>query len=168
MAEEIIIRLLNPQDDLEELTELLHRAYKRLADMGLRYVATYQDVTVTKRRIRTADCFVAEHEGRLVGTIAFHRPRPWTDRPTDYEQGKIAHFAQFGVDPEYQGKGLGSRMLEKVEDFARSLGLPQLAFDTSEKSKHLIEWYGKRGYRFLQYVDWEVTNYRSVVMIKDL
>lgn len=159
---------MSPDDSLEELTELLHRAYKKLADMGLRFVATYQDVTVTKRRIKTADCFVAELDGKLIGTIAFHRPRPWTDRPTDYEQGKIAHFAQFAINPEFQSQGLGSRMLEHVEDFARSLGLSQLAFDTSENAQHLIDWYGKRGYKFLQYIDWEVTNYRSVVMIKDL
>ena len=70
-----IIRLLNESDSLEELTELLHRAYRVLADLNLRYMATHQDVSVTRDRIKNGRCFVAELNGRVVGTITYYEPR---------------------------------------------------------------------------------------------
>ena len=43
-----------------------------------------------------------------------------------------------------------------------------VTLDTAEGAEHLIRTYEKRGYRFIEYVQWEVTNYRSVVMSKKL
>jgi hypothetical protein len=48
------------------------------------------------------------------------------------------------------------------------LGFSEIALDTSERAHHLIQMYEKRGYRFVEYFQWEVTNYRSVVLSKKL
>ncbi|MBW1796697.1 MAG: GNAT family N-acetyltransferase, partial [Deltaproteobacteria bacterium] len=45
-------------------------------------------------------------------------------------------------------------------------GASELALDTAEQATHLINWYERLGYRFIEYVDWDVTNYRSVIMSK--
>lgn len=37
-------------DDIEALTELLHKAYKQLADMELRYLATHQRIPTSLRK----------------------------------------------------------------------------------------------------------------------
>ena len=71
-----VVRLLGPDDSLEELTGLLNRAYKSLADMGLNYVASWQGVDITKRRLENALCFVVEIDGRIVGTIFVGGRRP--------------------------------------------------------------------------------------------
>lgn len=64
------IRPLNSNDNLEELTSLLHRAYKQLVDQGMFALASHQDVSSTERRVKEAECFVAESDGKLTGTIA--------------------------------------------------------------------------------------------------
>ncbi len=38
--------------------------------------------------------------------------------------------------------------------------------DTSEQATQLIRWYEQQGYRHVGYADWDVTNYRSVVLSK--
>ena len=43
-----------------------------------------------------------------------------------------------------------------------------LALDTAEGATHLIDWYAKLGFEFVEYTQWEVTNYRSVIMAKPL
>ncbi len=48
------------------------------------------------------------------------------------------------------------------------MGASQVALVTSEQATDLIAWYGLRGYRHVQEVDWKVTNYRSVVLSKPL
>lgn len=45
------IRPFSATDSVAELTSLLHRAYARLAQMGLNYTAVDQSPDVTARRI---------------------------------------------------------------------------------------------------------------------
>lgn len=165
--DDIIIRRLKNSDSIEELTDLLHRGYKQLADMGLRYLATHQDAATTRDRIARGECFVATYEDRIIGTVTVYMPgviggSPWLKRDD------VAEFGQFAVDPRYQGNGIGTRMVEIVESHVRENGIRELALDTSEEALHLIEWYEKLGYRFIEYVNWDVTNYRSVIMSKSL
>lgn len=162
-----VMRRLREGDSLEELTSLLHRGYKRLADMNLRFVATYQDVETTRRRSTEGECHVVLHGDRLVGTITLYPPDrcggcAWYDRP------EVACFGQFTVDPGLQQAGIGSAMITVMEARARALGARELALDTAEPATHLIEYYARRGYRIVDTVQWDVTNYRSVIMSKRL
>ena len=58
--------------------------------------------------------------------------------------------------------------MDIVEQKARATGAVEISLDTSEKAESLIAWYSRRGYRFVQWVRWEVVNYRSVVLSKDV
>lgn len=155
------------RDRIGDLTTLLHRAYARLAAMGLRYRATHQDDATTLERIATGTCLVALRGGELVGTITWYAcdhtsGSPWYDRPD------VGQFAQFGIEPDEQGKGLGGAMLGIVEQQAAQTPMRELALDTSEQAAHLIAFYQRRGYRFVEYTKWEQVNYRSVIMSKPL
>lgn len=161
------LRLLSETDSIAELTELLHRAYASLADRGLKYVATYQDEATTLRRAQRGQCWIAEQDGKLVGTISYYPPQI-TDGCAWYDRPEVASFGQFAVDPELQRTGLGSRMLDRVEEQAMADGADELALDTAEPAKHLIDYYERRGYREIERVQWDVTNYVSVIMSKRL
>ena len=73
-----------------------------------------------------------------------------------------------GVEPEFYGCGLGRMLMDHAEAAARADGALELAMDTAETADHLIDWYTRRGYRFIEYKQWDVTNYRSVLMSKTL
>ena len=163
----VTIRPLNDHDSLEQLTGLLHRAYKSLAELGLRYVATYQTVDITRRRVSKGICFVAECDGKLIGTIMYN-PDQFTGLWSWYEREGVAKISQLGVEPSWQGRGLGRMLVEAAETRAREDGAKELALDTAEPATHLIDWYGRMGYRLVGHADWEVTNYRSVIMSKKL
>jgi len=163
----VIFRLIVPTDSLEDLTQLLHRAYRPLAEMGLRYVATYQDADRTARRIAGRECYVSIGAGRIVATVTFRTASqtsgcPWYDRPN------VSSFGQFAVDPAYQGRGIGSRLLDLCERRAVETGADELALDTAEPAGHLIELYQRRGFRAVDCAQWPDTNYRSVIMSKRL
>jgi predicted N-acetyltransferase YhbS len=163
----IIIRPLEPTDSISRLTELLHRAYRPLAENGMKYVASYQGDDVTAARCAKGDTFICELKGALVGTITLSTVAntcgsPWYDRPD------VASFGQFAVEPTIQKLGIGSKMMQVVEDRAAELGVAEIALDTSERATTLIEYYSARGYRFIEYVQWDVTNYRSVILSKTL
>ena len=75
-------------------------------------------------------------------------------------------FGQFAVDPAFQRMGIGARLLEIVEELARDMGAAEIALDTSEHATRLLELYHSRGYRVVDTVQWEDTNYRSLVLSK--
>ncbi|MCW3102746.1 MAG: N-acetyltransferase [Bacteroidetes bacterium] len=163
----LVIRQFNNSDSLEELTSLLHKSYKKLADQGFRFHASHQDIHTTKQRIENAECYVMTIENKLIGTISYRSPAAKDEHPY-YDQPFVASFGQFAVDPEYQEMGLGSKLIDTAEKCAVRDGAEEIAIDTAEGATNLIEYYNKRGYRFVTYTQWEVTNYRSVILAKRL
>ncbi len=165
----LTIRRFDPESDsIEELTLLLNRAYKILADMGLRYWATWQGPDVTADRIKDKHCFVAFQDGKLVGTITYAPPDKKKGGSPWYDRAEVAGIGQFGVEPGLQGKGIGLEIMQFIEDHAKADGAGELALDTAESAKHLTQWYERLGYRFIEHVQWDQVNYRSVVMSKKL
>jgi ribosomal protein S18 acetylase RimI-like enzyme len=163
----VIIRELSDQDSLEELTALLHRAYKQLADMGLRFLATHQDVATTRRRMANGTCFVAEIDGKVVGTITYNPPGVAKGSPFIEKPG-VGHLQQMGVEPSLQGQGIAKALMTHAENYARLNSVFEISIDTAETAAHLISWYERLGYQFKEHIQWDVTNYRSVVMGKNL
>jgi GNAT superfamily N-acetyltransferase len=167
-ADTISIRALGPDDDLAALTDLLHRAYAVLGAKGWNYTAVDQTPEVTRKRITGGVCLVAvDAAGRMVGTALFKAPggelgSPWLRRP------EVAHVGQFAVEPSLQQRGIGGRLMNAIEDMARAAGARELALDTAEPALHLIELYGRRGFRFIEYAQWRGKRYRSVIMSKTL
>ncbi len=163
----VIIRPFAGDDSYEELTQLLHRAYKMLADMGLRYLATHQDVATTRQRAEQGVCFIASMKDRIVGTITYYdssatKGSPFMDKPG------VGHLGQLAVEPNIQRQGVGTLLFGHAESYAAADGTIELALDTAESAQHLIGWYMRLGYSFVEYVQWGVTNYRSVVLGKRL
>lgn len=167
MVDGLIIRQITENDSLEDLTDLLHRAYKQLADMGLKYLATYQSVEQTGERIAKGVCFVAELEGKIVGTVTYYPPDESFASKKLY-LSETAWLGQMGVEPVLQKKGIGLKLVNHVEEYIGSIGIKSIGLDTSEEASHLIDWYNKLGYEFKEYIKWDITNYRSVVLVKRL
>jgi len=163
----IEIRRFTADDDIHALTVLLHRAYARLGEMGLKFKAVDQNDDVTRYRVAAGECYVAVAGSTLVGTVLYIPPRqtkgtPWLDRPD------IASLHQLGVEPDLQRSGLGTRLMEYVEARAVVCGAKEIALDTAEPATHLQAWYASRGYRPIEFAQWGHTNYRSVIMSKVL
>ncbi len=166
--EEVLIRMYEPLDSVSEISKLLHTSYKRLADMGFKYLATHQDDSETERRLKNGIAYVGTSHKKIIATITLYYNKSVLHNADWYKRKGVAHFGQFGILPEYQNKGLGKFMMEIVESKAKELGAVEIALDTAEGAVHLIKYYEKRGYRFVEYVNWKVTNYRSVIMSKKL
>ncbi len=164
---ELVVRALAYTDSIAAVTELLHAAYARLGAMGFNYTAVDQTEEVTRQRIGRGDCLVAVDDGVLVGTIMFHAPGRSSGCPC-YERLDVATIGQFGVLPDRQGDGIGLRLLQEAERLAVASGATELALDTSEEADHLVSWYEREGFRFVEHAQWEGKTYRSVIMSKRL
>lgn len=162
-----MVRRLAPTDSMEELTSLLHRAYRAQVEMGLRPLAGRQDAATTKKRCSSGECYVAVLNGAIVGTILFHEVED-AKGPPWFANKHVDSFSQFGVDPLIQGKGVGQKLLDTVERRAVECGATELGLSMAEPDTNLMAFYTRRGYRFIEYWQWPYTNYRSVILSKAL
>lgn len=101
--------------------------------------------------------YIALVEGEVVGAIAlvdfddveeFRSLKPWV--------------AAFVVDPSLRSQGLGSAMLEALEEKARTFGIDELYLWTEDKSN----FYSKRGYQ--EYAHRDYTEISIDIMLKRL
>lgn len=156
---------------MEELTTLLHRAYRGQMEMGLQPLAGRQDAATTRKRTSNGECYLAIQstpEGaRIVGTILFHEVED-AKGPPWFQRKDVDSFSQFGVDPEIQGKGIGQMLLDTVERRAAECGARELALSMAEPDTGLMQYYLRRGYRFIEHWQWPYTNYRSAILSKPL
>ncbi|HET6402053.1 MAG TPA: GNAT family N-acetyltransferase [Candidatus Kapabacteria bacterium] len=160
------IREFQQTDSISELTELIHSAYKPLAEMGFRMWGSWQTDEITQDRVERAHTtLVALIKGRMIATISLYPPRP--NHPCEHYRVAWC-FGQFAVLPEMQRTGIGSQLITLVEQRAKQEGARFIALDTAETAFHLIRYYEKRGYKFVQYQQVDKVNYRSVILSKEL
>jgi len=161
------IRRWSPDDDLPAVTRLLHQAYAPLAARGFRYMATHQDDAVTYRRLSSGKSFLAFEEGVLVGCVSVYRPDEKLHAHY-YRHPGVFRFGQFAVHPERQRLGIGRALFSECERHARASGAREIACDTAEGATDLIRLYERWGFQLVDHVSWPDTNYRSVILSKEL
>ncbi|HEX2141369.1 MAG TPA: GNAT family N-acetyltransferase [Candidatus Limnocylindria bacterium] len=132
---------LEPGITLRPAAEADAPAVKRLVDdayghyqarIGRRPMPMLMDQAAA---IRDREVWVLADDGRVVGVI---------DLQPDLDHVLIVNVA---VDPQHQGRGLGSRLLVHAEQRARELNLPEVRLYTNERFVENLALYGRRGYR---------------------
>lgn len=119
-------------DDLDAVLALQQAAYARnralLGCEPLPLLADYQEI------FRDYEVWLAE-DGGLVGALIV-QPRP----------GDLLIWS-VATNPDGQGQGLGKALLQAAEVRARELGRHVVRLYTGAVLQHLIDWYGRHGYR---------------------
>ncbi|PLZ03532.1 N-acetyltransferase [Burkholderia sp. WAC0059] len=165
-ANRVVLRRFDPaRDSYEQLTLMLHRAFERLAAMGLHCTCVDQTAALTRQRVLAGDCFVAVCNGRLVGTMTLHG-RDADSSCEHYRRHDVATLRQLGVHPSWQGRGIGKLMLAFAEHWAATRGYAQLALDTPYPAGHLVAFYRTRGFRIVDVVHFAGKNYESAILAK--
>jgi len=163
----VSIRRLSPDDSFAALTDLVHRAYAPLGAAGQNFTAVDQSEETTRDRCGRGTTFVAEEDGRIVGTLTVAGPEA-TRGYAPFATPTSWHLEQFAVDPALQGKGVGRALVSHAEQFARERAARTMLGDTSERATHLIALYERADYRVVGHLQWPGKTYRSVVMEKHL
>ncbi|MFC9589853.1 GNAT family N-acetyltransferase [Streptomyces sp. NPDC056944] len=160
------VRRFRDGDSVEQLTLLLHRAYADHAAAGRVFFASYQSPQDTQHRLSKGECWIATDGNAVVGTVTVSAPHA---TPAGYPapQGG-GSFWQLAVEPSQRGTGLGQRLLALAESRIAALGSTQVVIDTSSQATDLVDWYRRRGYAPIGTWRWDVTNYDSIVLMKNL
>jgi GNAT superfamily N-acetyltransferase len=162
----VVLRRFDPaRDSYAQITAMLHRAFARVGMMGLNCTCVDQSVDVTRRRALAGDCFVAVCNGRIVGTMTLYAPD--RESPCEcYQRGDVASVRQLGIDPRWQGRGIGTSLLTLAEHWAATRGFAELALDTPEPAVHLVAFYRAQGFRIVGTQRFDGKRYDSAILSK--
>ena len=128
----VIIRTFEPRD-AEAVSALIRRTMRESNSRDypldrLQPLIDYFSPEKVRRLGQERVCLVAETDRQLIGTAALDG----------------VELATFFVLPEYQGQGIGTRLLAEIEGQARMQGLTQI---TVESSLTGAAFYARMGYR---------------------
>jgi GNAT superfamily N-acetyltransferase len=162
--ERVTVRLLESKDSVQELTDLLHRAFKQDGQNPYAYSFATQSEETTHMQVKSGDCWVAELDGHLIGIGLVLPSRP-DGRRRWYRPRLIAYLRLLAVHPDFQGIGIGTMLFDNCEQSARKMGAWELAGSSPVGSRQL-SFYKRRGYNVFKYVKFSDTSYHSVAFSK--
>ena len=90
-----------------------------------------------KAELERGDVYVAVDRERIVGAV---RTKP---------QEKDLFIKQIAVDPARQGTGVGSWLLQRIDEVARARGLGGLSLETAEMAVANIRLYQRHGFEIV-------------------
>jgi GNAT superfamily N-acetyltransferase len=149
MNASIQIRTCRPgdRDQLGGLVLDLHETVRPLdIDLapGEQILDAYFEHLLTLQTKTHGALFVAEHAGRLVGYVCLFGQMG----PEDPDEVDRVHsyVADLYVCPAFRRQGVGDRLLEQAEEFARGLGVAKIELKVLADNRRARRFYRRHGY----------------------
>lgn len=147
MRSEIAVREAK-SSEYDLVADLTMSAYKPLFegldlpdDLGW-YGAELRDV---KGRASKAIIVVAEVDGRIVGSLAYHDD--YAEETREGNPENCAGFRVLATDPAYQGRGIGESLTQWCIDRARTDGRDALILNTTDYMEAAQRLYRRLGFK---------------------
>ncbi len=133
MSGELITRILEREDyDRGFLTTL-----ESLTEVGTISRADFERTFTTLQADPNHFVFVAELDGKVVGSITL-----LVEQKFIHACGRVGHIEDVVADASVQGKGIGSKLVQKALDQAREAGCYKVILDCSEANTHFYSRFG--------------------------
>ena len=117
--------------DVEALVPLINRAF----EMELQFFDTERiDLAETLEHLKKGTFLLAEENGKLAGCNYVELRRD------------AGYFGLLSVDPAFQGRGLGRKLVEQAEQFCRDAGRHLMQIRVLNHRTELPPFYEKLGY----------------------
>lgn len=137
----------------DKLSNLLHESFKERTDAGLDFgCATFSAEELKQNTLNSyIVCYYESDQPVAMTTLAIHKK----------------FFLSYGwlefvcVSPNYKHQGLGSQILKKSSDIAKSLGMHFLLSSTAIKAESSVRCHLKTGFKILSTVPYKGRNYLS-------
>lgn len=136
-------------EQLNQITEVYLRSKKELDENGLlQWDDNYPGREYFEEQIGYGDLYCLYSDEQLSGAVTLNtwQSPEWGEIPWEYDEELVVH-ALF-LDPLKQGNGLGTRFLEKCEEYAVENGYRSIRLDAYAHNEAANYLYEKLGYTY--------------------
>jgi ribosomal protein S18 acetylase RimI-like enzyme len=137
-------------DDATEVMQVLTLCIEHMRAQGIQqWDHINPDFRVIESDVRSHSLFVARKSGMCVASVTLDESQPpeysallWSDI-----DGRALMIHRLCVHPQWQQRGIGRRLMDFVEDFAKRHGFSSIRLDAYTGNPQALALYRHRGYR---------------------
>lgn len=139
------IRFAN-EDDYDKIGQLLSKVYRDYDRRHKDNVARVVEIA------KAARIFVADLNGQIIGTAAVElsNESKYPEFPTN-----SAYVRAVAVDAQYRRQGIGTALMQSIENLANLFGKTSLVLRTFETMVEAQKMYEKYGFKRAPDMDWK-------------
>ena len=142
-------------EDLTPILEITKNCAVKMDAMGIyQWNENYPNRNAFINDIKNNELLVFTKGALLVGCIALctkmddvYKDVKWLTKDV-----KSLYVHRLAVDPQFQKKGIGKKLMDYAEDFAKKNNFISIRLDTFSKNKNNMRFYERRGYKRLEKV----------------
>ena len=142
-------------EDLTPILEITKNCAVKMDAMGIyQWNENYPNRNAFIDDIKNNELLVFTKGAQLVGCIALctkmdhvYKNVKWLTKDV-----KSLYIHRLAVDPQFQKKGIGKKLMDYAEDFAKKNNFISVRLDTFSKNKNNMRFYERRGYKRLEEV----------------
>jgi ribosomal protein S18 acetylase RimI-like enzyme len=135
------------QEDIPAMAELLHELFCIEVDFTPHYKTQTEGLRLLLAS-KTAEIFVAEISGQVVGMCTIQIII------STAKGREVGHVEDVVIDVEHRGKGIGSSLLRRVEEWAFTQGLARIQLNADRDNHPALGFYRRQGWRQTNLVNW--------------
>lgn len=145
----------------EDLTELLHEAFKERLEQGLKFTCSFMTAQEYAEKTKNGTLFVAldNTTQTLLGTVTI-------TTYIDKDSIKYGYHEYLAVHPGAKRLGVATLLLEACVSFAKAANCKYLTSDTSCGADSSVKWHVKNGFKIYELESYRSTNYWLYVFVK--
>ena len=128
--------------DKDNLDQVHPEYHEKMAQFDLEEVNKYE-----------GKCYLAIENDKVLGLIMGNIP-PYDEYDyLDYKCPRRGEITELIVSKSTRSKGIGQALMEKLEEYFKSVGCEYLLVDVFAYNENAIKFYDKKGYHPRMYVD---------------
>jgi ribosomal protein S18 acetylase RimI-like enzyme len=138
------------QNDLDALVCLIGECVRHMDAQGIhQWDDIYPDRAVIETDVTNGLLYVAREEGvcRAMVTVHDYQPSEYGPIEWQYPADRLLVVHRLAVHPNCEGGGIGKKLMEFVEDMARSGGYEAIRLDAFPQNPRAVSLYENLGYR---------------------
>jgi GNAT superfamily N-acetyltransferase len=129
-------------DNIKRLSDLINEVYDHAESGMWKRKGTRTNPAEVERLLRTQALILAEIDGELVGSVN-----------VNVMGDGVGEFGMLAADPNHRGKGIGSALVDRAENWAREMKCHTMRLElltprnwTHPSKEFLKKWYSRIGY----------------------
>lgn len=120
---------------IHQITKQVFKDYQEQVGISDTIAALTETIDDIKKDIQTNEVFTALYDGKVVGSVRISLGNDGS-----------AYLSRFGVDHEFQNKGVGKMLMNEIDTAMEKLNVSRLYLHTASKMLSLVRFYYGRGF----------------------
>ncbi len=137
-------------EDLNLIAKMVRKAIEVMEEAGIfQWDELYPDEELLHKDILNNEMFLCEIDNQVASIFVLNQEcdDEYADGNWQYKDSIYFVIHRLCVNPDFQGRGIGSMTLQLIEEYLRNKGIECVRLDAFSKNPTALRMYEKLGYR---------------------